>query len=217
MMKTSVNMIRKMGNFEVTQRTKDSFFNATELLRNWNSVKSNPQRDLSKFWDQDNVKDFIDVMMREENLDTPQEVYVKSKASRGNNVGTWMSPTLFVKFAMWLNPKFEYFVVKFVSDQLMLFRNDAGTKYIELSNAVQRLNGCDYIKMAKGLNWIIFNRHKSGILRQQATQEQLKELNDLQKKLAFAIEMGYIRTFDELIHEMRKIWASKWATLTSLN
>lgn len=35
-MKTNQIMVRPMGDFEVTQRTKDGFFNATELLKQWN-------------------------------------------------------------------------------------------------------------------------------------------------------------------------------------
>ena len=40
-MKTNQNMIRKMGNFEVIQRTKDGFFNATALLKQWNNTVEN--------------------------------------------------------------------------------------------------------------------------------------------------------------------------------
>ena len=36
-------MIRKMGNFEVIQRTKDGFFNATALLKQWNNSIDNQQ------------------------------------------------------------------------------------------------------------------------------------------------------------------------------
>lgn len=35
-MKTNQLMKRKMGEFNVTQRTKDGLFCATELLRQWN-------------------------------------------------------------------------------------------------------------------------------------------------------------------------------------
>ena len=35
-MKTSVIMIRKMGDFDVHQRTKDGYFNATTRLKQWN-------------------------------------------------------------------------------------------------------------------------------------------------------------------------------------
>ncbi len=40
---TNQNMIRKMGNFDVTQRTKDGFFNATALLKQWNNSIDNQQ------------------------------------------------------------------------------------------------------------------------------------------------------------------------------
>ena len=35
-MKTNNVLTRPMGDFSVNQRTKDGFFNATELLRQWN-------------------------------------------------------------------------------------------------------------------------------------------------------------------------------------
>lgn len=38
-MKTNVNVIRKLNDFDVVQRTKDSMFNATALLRQWNDEK----------------------------------------------------------------------------------------------------------------------------------------------------------------------------------
>ena len=54
-MTTNQNMLRKMGNFEVTQRTKDGFFNATALLKQWNeyaenskSVKSTDDKNVSE-------------------------------------------------------------------------------------------------------------------------------------------------------------------------
>lgn len=205
-MKTSVNMVRTMGEFKVTQRTKDAFFNATALVKQWNTIKDNPRRDLSKFWELDNVKEFICVLMKEENLHTPSEVYVKSRASRGINAGTWVHPVLFVKLAMWLSPSFEYHVVKFVADQLIDLRHDAGDHYIGLTNAVQRLENINYSQLAKGLNYIIFGKHEKG-LRQNASLDQLNALTDLQKKLAFAVDMGYIRSFEELLNEMRRMWS----------
>ena len=48
------------------------------------------------------------------------------------------------------------------------------------------------------------------MLRNTATQEELKEIDDIQKSLAFAINMDYIKTFEGLITEMRKLWNLKW-------
>ena len=208
-MKTNVIMVRKMQDFEVLQRTQDGMFNATKLLNQWNSVKENPQRDLGKFWEQDNVKEFLKVMMIEENLHTPLEVYVKSRASRGENAGTWMHPILFIKFAMWLNPRFEYFVIKFVYDELIKYRHSAGDNYKSLAASAQSLKHVDYTKIAKGLNYIVFGKHEEN-LRQFATKEQLKELSDLQRNLAFAIDNGLIKSFEGLMEFMRNMFANKY-------
>lgn len=204
-MKTSVTMIRKMGGLDVLQRSKDGMFNATNLLKQWNEV-SGMKKEVSKFFEMDSTKEFVSILVNEEKLHTQNLAYVKSKSK---HIGTWMHPYLFVKFAMWINPTFEYHVVKFVSDELLKQRNDAGDNYLLLSAAGNKIKGYDYVEVAKAMQWIIFN--KSGKeLRQVATQEQLKELNELQSKLAFAIDMGYIKTFNQLMDEMRKIYHIKY-------
>ena len=207
-MKTSVTMVRQMGGFDVQQRTKDGMFNATELLKQWNNINSNPKRDLSKFWTSVKVNEFIEALMEEENLDTPKQVYVKSRASRGKNAGTWVHPYLFIKLAMWINPKFEVKVVKFVYDELIRHRHNAGDNYRLLSESGMKIEGYDFSAVATAMNWIVFGR-KAKELRQVATQDQLMELSELQTKLSFSIDMGYISTFPILMDELRKIYKIK--------
>lgn len=91
-------MIRKMGSFDVTQRTKDSFFNATELLKQWNKY-SGQKKEVTKFFELENTKEFIKVLLKEENLNTQDSAYLKTRGKYG---GTWMNPILFIKFAMCL-------------------------------------------------------------------------------------------------------------------
>jgi len=203
-MKTSVTMIRKMGEFKVEQRSKDGMFNATILLKQWNK-SSGMKKEIKDFLSNAGTKEFLEVLIKEENLNKGNYPYL---ATRGNKGASWFHPYLFVKFAMWINPTFEYHVVKFVSDELLKQRNDAGDNYLVLSAAGSKLKGYDYIEVAKAMQWIVFGTSGKE-LRQKATEEQLKELNDLQSKLAFAIDMGFITTYDELIHQMRKIWANK--------
>lgn len=203
-MKTSVNMIRKMGTFEVTQRTKDGMFNATELLKQWNKNKG-MKKEVSKFFELEQTKTFIKTLEEKELYHTQDVAYHKSKANKGVNAGTWMHPFLFIKFAMWINPEFELEVIKFVYDQLIEFRHAAGDMYIGLTNALSKFKDVNYSEIAKALNWIIFDKHEKGI-RQTATQEQLKELTDLQKTLAFAIDMNYIKTYQSLLSEMRRLY-----------
>ena len=200
-------MIRQMGGLDVHQRTDNGMFNATSLLKQWNN-KTGMRKEVSKFMALEQTKDFLDVLVEEENLDTHKSAYVNSKASRGENVGTWMHPFLFIKFAMWINPRFEYNVIKFVYDELIKNRHDAGDMYRTLSSSGMRLKGYKFDEVAKALQWIVFNKTGKN-LRQTATQEQLRELAELQNKLAFAIDMGYIRSYEQLISEMRKIWNDK--------
>ena len=40
-MKSNQEMVRKIENFTVTQRTSDGFFDGSELLKQWNAVGGN--------------------------------------------------------------------------------------------------------------------------------------------------------------------------------
>lgn len=208
-MKTSVTMTRSLGRFEVLQRTKDGMFNATALLRQWNE-STNANKRIQDFFENQSTKDFIEALMEEENLQVPNLAYVKSRASRGDNSGTWMHPYLFVKFAMWLNPRFEVKVVKFVYDQLIRYRHSAGDNYNVLAKSIAALPDVDYPQVARALNWIVFNRHERDI-RNRATPAQLQDLDELQRKLAFSVDMGYIRSFPDLMNSMRRIYSRQHA------
>lgn len=209
-MKTSVNMLRKIGDFEMTQRTKDGYFDANTLLRKWNKNKDNPERAMSRFIDSPKTKEFILELSQNANLQGGIIQQVKGRnTKKGKTLDkTWMHPYLFIDFAMWLNPKFKLKVIEFVYDQLIEFRHNAGDMYKGLSNALVKFKDVSFVQVAKGLNWIVFDKHEKGI-RQKATQKQLKELTDLQKKLAFAIDMEYIKNYDQFINELRKLYSIK--------
>lgn len=209
-MKTNQIMVRPMGCFSVEQRTKDGMFNATSLLKQWNE-SAGEKKEITKFFENQNTKEFIEALMQEENLDTQNLAYVKSKASRGKNVGTWMHPILFVKFAMWLNPRFEVQVIKFVYDQMIAFRNEAGDAYKELSSAVARVVKPNYMKVAmkqiaEGLNWCIFNEHETAIRNQHGEEAKMRSLFELERKVASLIEDGFIKSLDEIMEYLRKQW-----------
>ena len=204
-MKTSVPMVRTMGPFNVIQRTKDSMFYATDLLRQWNRSSGQRKR-IQKFLDNDNTKQFIEELENEEDLNSPNSGYLTIRGKQG---GTWMHPYLFMKFAMWLNPKFEVQVIRFVYDQLIEMRHHAGDHYRTLSASIATFGDVDYGRIAKGMNHVVFGRHESGI-RQTATLDQLKELTDLEKQLAFAVDMGYIDSYKKLLNELREIYRKKY-------
>lgn len=48
-MKSNQEMVRKIENFSVTQRTSDGFFDGSELLRQWNAVDGYQQRKMNEY------------------------------------------------------------------------------------------------------------------------------------------------------------------------
>lgn len=223
-MKTSVTMIRHLDVYNVEQRTKDGMFNATSLIKQWNE-SGNTKKDLDDFLNNANTKEFISALSEDivvnQQLPNPQKngelKTVNNKtvadtiinATRGRYGMTWMHPYLFIKFAMWLNPRFEVQVIKFVYDELMELRDAAGDGYKVMTAAVSIFPDVDYAYIATALNYIVFGKHYEGI-RQTATIEQLKELKDIQSNLAFAVNRGFITSYQSLIIEMRKIWLEKY-------
>lgn len=80
-MKTNQEMIRKMGNFNVIQRTKDGMFNATDLLKQWNN-QSCSERKMDNFFASHKTNEFINTIIEREKLNTPKMVYLKTRGKK---------------------------------------------------------------------------------------------------------------------------------------
>lgn len=204
---TNQNMIRKMGNFEVTQRTKDGFFNATALLKQWNE-QSGQNKMMAHYLENKTTEEFINALLSEENLPYRNSVIIKSKASKGINAGTWMHPLLFIDFAMWLNPTFKVKVLKFVADEMIKYRNLAGDSYKELSSAIGKIVPKDFMatamkKVAEAINWIVFKEHRTGIRNDFGEEQKQQELCEFQRKIASLIDEGFINSFEHLMDYLR--------------
>ena len=191
-----------MGQFEVLQRTKDGMFNATALLNQWNRA-AGMKKEMNDYLRLQSTHDFLSALQSEFDF---KDGNSPSLTSRGKySGGTWMTPLLFIDFAMWLNPKFKVQVLKFVYDELIKCRTAAGDNYNVLAKSIASLPDVDYPKVARALNWIVFNKHERDI-RNTATPQQLQDMDELQRKLAFSVDMGYIRSFPDLMNSMRRIY-----------
>ena len=211
---TNQLMLRKMGDFDVIQRTSDSFFNATKLLKQWNN-KYGVDRKMDNYFKSEKTKDFISTIMIRENLHTPKMVYVKSRASRGDSSGTWMSPMLFIDFAMYINSSFKYDVLKFVYDKMIDYRNKAGDAYKTLATNVQKLVGSNFMPIAmrrigEAINWIIFNCHEKDLRNKFGSEEKQNELYQFEIKVATLIDEGFITSYDDLIKYLRNQYARRY-------
>lgn len=163
-------------------------FNATALLRQWNECAESSygkshmmaKKNMADYFRQSSVAEFVKTIMEREELSAEKFVYVKSKANKGKNAGTWMCPMLFIDFAMWINPSFKYDVLKFVYDQMIAFRNESGDAYRKLAQAVNRIVGDKFMpaamcKIAKGLNHIVFGAHDTLIRNQYGSEDKIRD------------------------------------------
>ena len=217
-MKTNNVIIRPMGQFQVQQRTKDGMFNATNLLKQWNGFVENSntqnsgyvkKKDMDDFFNNKSTNDFIDALIDEEKLDTQNSAYVKSRAREDRGGGTWMHPILFVKFAMWLNPRFEVKVIKFVYDQMIKYRNEAGDAYKELSAAIYNIVDKSQMpammaQISKGINFVVFGEHRNMIRNDKGTEQDQRKLYEMERKVAALINDGFLTDHGQVMNYLRK-------------
>lgn len=147
-------------------------------------IKSPNSTDLSK---RGMTDDFEHVQNNESDVSFEYSLSVGSlkqvltKTARGANGGTWMHPILFIKFAMYLNPAFEYQVIKFVADEMIAYRKDAGDAYKALAAAVSKICSPEKLNatmslVGKGVNFIVFNQHSKEQRNRHGTVTEMREL-----------------------------------------
>jgi len=184
--------------------------NLTEVL----NAKANSERIYYLLNERGFIKlDFSSFMEEVENqgiIKVLKSLGAYKTGGRGASKATWCDPYVWVLIAMELNPMLYAKTVTWLTDSLLLNRIEAGNLYRGFSSAVASFgHGVDYALLARALNWVVFGMHKTGI-RQEATAAQLKELAALEEKMAFAIDMGFIRTQDELLTTLKKMWSAKF-------
>lgn len=205
-------MKRPLAGFVVEQRTKDAFFNATSLLKQWNEQTGVTQRHLDKYFASSKTIEFIQTIMKRENLNTPKMVYLKS---RGRNGGTYMHPILFIDFCMWINPSFKYDVLRFVYDKMLTYRNEAGDAYRELASAMNKICTPYQMKrympiLGKGINYIVTNKHDKQLRNEYGTEEKQKEYFELEKQVAMLINEGFLKTPEDVVNYLRRKFQQKY-------
>ena len=232
-MKTNVTMEskdRELFGVTIRQDTKNQFLSVTDLQEAYTRAR------IQKGWNEKRIENILSNMESSERIYYILEkqciiktgfpafmkevkntslVKVMKKYGVYKNVGARSNrhvscnPYIWVLLALELNPEIYATVVMWLTDNLIINRIEAGDKYNDLCRSASKFNDVDYRTIAKGLNYIVFNIHET-MIRNKANQEQLKELDDLQKSLAFAIDMGYIASFPSLVSEMRKLYCKKW-------
>lgn len=199
-MKTEQIMVRDLNGIKVSQRISDSFFNATELLNEFNR-STGKNKVMPEFWSNKSTDSFLESLSKELSYNIGDSLVLEKDlftTKRGKHGGTYMHPYLFIKFAMWLSSDFEVQVIKWVYDNLIDFRHEAGDYYLEMCSAIsdryfeyygKRPSPLIFIKEANYLNKLVYGEYK-GNNRNLSTQEQLDRLNKLQKANIKLIKEG---------------------------
>lgn len=232
-MKGNVTMVSKdrvLFGVTIRQDTKNGFLSVTDLQEAYLRARIEngwASKNINEILSGDRNTDRVYFILKETNIinidysifieEVKQSSLVKVlkkynayiTAGARENKRVMCNPYIFALIAMEMNPLLYAKVIIWLTDNLITNRIEAGDKYNELCRAASKFKDVDYAKIGRALNYVIFNQHEK-MLRNTATQEELKEIDETQKSLAFAINMGYIKTFDSLMGEMRKLWHQKW-------
>jgi len=152
-MKTNQVMFRGMeiiansiyNKSSIRQRTKDGYFNATDLIKLYTNVTGS-RKDIANFIALKSTDEFSSVisanetdtgiLVSNENQSITKSVIEVKKG--GKDQGTWMHPYMFIDFAMWLSPEFKYNTIKWVHDSLIKNRIESGDNYTAMCASLNR-------------------------------------------------------------------------------
>lgn len=234
-METNITMKstdRDLFGVTIRQETKTQFLSVTDLQEAYTRARIQNgwgERRVERILSTNDAAERIYYILKEQGLtDAPFGAFMKQVSDMSlvkvmkkygayktvgarHNKQTMCNPYIWLMIALEMNPELYAKVVMWLTDNLIINRIEAGDKYNALCRAISKFSDVDYRSVAKGINYIVFNVHETQI-RDTATAEQLKEIDDLQKSLAFAVEMGYIKSMSNLMDELRKLWQKKWGS-----
>lgn len=233
-MKTNIvlksDIDRNLFGVVIRQETKTGFLNLSDLgeaytrarvLNGWANrgdlqqiiaLKDNAERIYYLLLERNliniEISIFMEMVDQKGMVRTLKDLNVYKTTGRGENKTVYCDPYIWTLIAMELNPQLYAKVVTWLTDKLILNRIEAGNMYKGLTKAVSRFQNPDYAGIAKGLNYIIFGKHETGI-RNFASAQQLKDLEDLEKFFTGLIDLEFVKTQDELKAEIRKYYERK--------
>jgi len=172
------------------QRTKDGYFNATNLVKEWNKSNVSKPKQLGNYQKNLNTLEFIEIL-KSEGIEKP----MISARGRGKGAGTWMHPKLFIDLAMWVSVEFKSIVIDYFLDGLIVSRNEAGDYYNEMCAQIldsyfiyynRKPPARIFINEAHMVRNIVTNKKE----RNDMTEQELKQITYLQKFNTNLIKKG---------------------------
>ena len=199
----NVMMQRKIAGYKFYQRTDNGFFNAAQIMRQYNAKQED--------W-HDRVNHGKFLVDAGEYDRFKEEMGEDTKAYFTTNTGIWMHPYLFARFVKWLEPNLKVKALKLAFDSTVTTRHNAGDNYKVLGQALKKLGNADFGEVAISINKIVFGKHFKGI-RNTATPEQLVELSEVEAKLAYILDNELVKSYRELKRFISDMYFAKWVNV----
>jgi hypothetical protein len=156
--------------------------------------------------DKKQISSFYENITKQGAIKVLKELNAYSTKGRGADRKVFTDPYIFVSVAMWINPDFKAKVIKWVGDQLIVNRIEAGSYFTKLTDAIKdkivpSLNAKEskyiYSSCAILLNKSVFGKHEDN-LRQTASKEELAKLRDLEVEVSTLINVGYLKSYIDI-------------------
>jgi hypothetical protein len=138
-----------MGKYGVHHSTVDGLYEASKLFHQRKSKASNI-KDIEDFLSLKSTKDFIETIASSESKSSSEVVKCVSNSEDSENVRVadfesitesknkgkrgqplqryYFHPLLYLEFAMWINPRLKYDVLKYILDNQSIFANYLNSK-----------------------------------------------------------------------------------------
>jgi hypothetical protein len=130
-MKTNVIMKRVLFGGDISQRSDNEFFSATDLVKmgnKWRVTNEMEMFSLKNYLQNKSTKEFMVEL-------TEKHEKIKINAG-GKNRHTWVHPFLFIDIALAINPKLKIEVYQWLFDHLIKNRNESGDSYKKMCGAL---------------------------------------------------------------------------------
>jgi hypothetical protein len=212
-LKKENNVIIKRINdwLECYQNKDDGFYNATQLLRDYNEHYPENPKKMIEFLRNKNTQNYIGSVLNDE--ETPSDnshdgcdELIHFKKGRNTRYGRtydtyYFAPMLFSKFGTWLSSDLERDIHKVLWNNILEYRNEVAKLMPELKESIKdfKCDGNIYIKLHSMLQCAVFGKYQPNQQPlDKADENDLFRYKQLQNEIITLIKFNVIKDYDDL-------------------
>lgn len=226
-LKNDNNVIIKRINdwLECYQNKDDGFYNATQLLRDYNEHNPNERKEMYDFFRTKNTQKYIGSVLSDDEspmdnspdgykpqpnifgmVDNEKDTLFYMKKGRNTRYGRtydtyYFTPMLFSKFGTWLSSDLERDIHKVLWNNVLEYRKDVSKLMPDLKEAIKdfKCEGNIYIKVQSMLQCAVFGKYQpSQKPLDKANENELFRYKQLQNEITTLVKYHIINDYEEL-------------------